>query len=139
MTSKQPRGNTPIAMGDGGTFTEGERLIQADVPVETLLGVANGVVTGALVSTAISAAATMAQQGPESLLQNTMRNVFGNHRAFVLAGTAVVAAISGLLRFSRARKHNEWSENHYNFLRDQTRSHVERSQPADKSSEELQR
>lgn len=104
--------------GGDGTFTVGDRLKQADVPVETVMGVANGAITGAVLSTAISAAVTAGREGTQGLFANTMRNATGSHMAAVLGGTVAFAALTGLSRFSRARKHNEWSDRHYEFLRE---------------------
>jgi hypothetical protein len=103
----------------GFSYVGGERLKQVDTPVETLLGAANGAVSGALVSGAVSLAVTAGKEGTHALLQKGMHNITGNHLLAVLAGTTALAGLGGLVRFSRARKHNEWSEKHYAFLEQQ--------------------
>jgi hypothetical protein len=119
-----------VNAGDG-SFVAGERLKQVDVPVETLLGAANGAVSGAVVSGAISAAVTVAKDGSKNILQNAFRNITGTHLIAVLAGTAAMAALGALVRYSRASKHNEWSERHYAFMEEKSRGPVSHSDRVD--------
>ncbi len=132
MPRQQPAGNFPVVQNDanGGTITMANELKPADVPVETMLGVANGAVTGALLSSAVSGVVTLAKEGRHDLLQNTASNITGSHLVGVICGTAAVAALSGMVRFSRARTHNQWREEHYDFLRGEQQNHAEKIEAA---------
>lgn len=103
------------------TITIAAEMKPVDVPVETLLGVANGAVTGAMFAGGASAAVTVAKEGmrPGATLQNIFRNIIGSHLVGVACGTAAIAALSGIVRFSRARTHNQWREEHYAYLKEQ--------------------
>jgi len=118
MPRKQPQNSNGgmILNADSGTVVAGEQLKQVDTPVETLMGAANGAVSGALVSGAVSAAVTIGKEGHGDLLQKAFRNITGNHLVAVLAGTAAFAVLGGLVRYSRAKMHNQWSEKHYDYL-----------------------
>lgn len=130
MSRKQPQQNSNMILGagDNGTMVSGDRLMKADVPVEAMLGVANGVVTGAIVSAIGSAVITGAKAGTGNLLQNTFTNIVGAHKWGALATAAAIAGLSGLVRFSRARMHNQWSDTHYDFLREKSGGHADRVQ-----------
>jgi hypothetical protein len=107
---------TSVPFGATDAYVDGVALKQSDVPVETMLGAFNGAITGALLSSAVSMGVTAAKHGREELLTNTLRNIGNGHLAGVLAGTASIAAMSALVRYSRASKHNEWVDRHYDFL-----------------------
>lgn len=120
MAHHQPPQAPYVSANAGdGTITIAADLKPVDVPVETLLGVANGAVTGAMFTGAASAAVTVAKEGLShgSTLQNIFRNIIGSHLVGVACGTAAIAALSGVVRFSRARTHNQWREEHYDYLR----------------------
>lgn len=107
---------SPVPIAPSDAYVDGAALRQDDVPVETMLGAFNGAITGGLLSSAVSMGITAAKHGREDLLTNTLRNIGNGHLAGVLAGTASIAAMSALVRYSRASKHNEWVERHYDFL-----------------------
>ena len=117
---QQPSHGPVMTSGDS-TLTIAADLKPVDVPVETLLGVANGAVSGAIYSSLASAAVTVAKEGTSrgTTLQNILRNITQGHLVGVACGTAAVAAISGVVRFSRARTHNQWREEHYAYLKEQ--------------------
>ncbi len=128
--NKMPQGsgkNMFVGGGDSSGFThvEGDLLKQVDVPVETLLGAANGAVTGGIASSIVSALVTLGKGAKEKGV--AFKNITGSHLVPVLAGTAAFAALGGLVRNARARKHNEWSDKHYAFLaQDDAKSHAEK-------------
>ena len=130
---------TPIMFGAGGgqgagsSFVTGERLKEADTPVETLLGALNGTLMGGLISSGVSGLVTMANQpeGMKASSNKILKNITGKHLPAVLAGTAALAAVGGLVRYSRASKHNEWANKHYQFLEHQTALSSPNPQTAD--------
>lgn len=119
MAHARPNGNNGnMVLGGSGdsTVTLGHELKRADTPIETLLGFSNGVITGGIVSSIISAGVTAAREGSANLIQNTARNIIGSHLVGVLVGTTAIATVSAAVRFSRARMHNQWVDEHYQFL-----------------------
>jgi hypothetical protein len=124
------RGNM-IMGGDtsGMAYVDGEMLKEVSVPVETLLGAANGALTGAVISSVVSGAVTLSQKPARGeFLSTAFSNIFkkDKHLIPVLIGASVLTAIGGIVRYSRAQKHNEWSERHYAFLEQQDKGHVEK-------------
>lgn len=119
MATHQQRNpmNQPI-VNNGGTITLANDLVPVDVPVETITGVANGAVSGAIYSSLVSAAVTVGK-GEGTKLQGIMRNITGGHLVGVICGIAAFAGLGGLTRFSKARTHNQWRQEHYDFLRNQ--------------------
>ena len=121
-------GNGRMILGGGESsgisYVGGERLKQLDVPIETLLGGANGAISGAALGAAGSAIVTLANRGKDiagvaeetSALKPMLQNITGKHLLPVLGTAAAFGAMGALIRFSQARRHNEWSERHYNFL-----------------------
>ena len=74
-------------------------------------------------------------------MQRIFKNITGAHLFPVLAGTAAFAALGGLVRYSRAKKHNEWSKEHYAFLEHQTeaKSHADKVDESRAESDERKR
>lgn len=131
-------GGNPMLMGgdnSGYSYVSGEHLKQVSVPVETLIGTANAALSGAVISSGISAAITAGSEFSKgSAAREIPRQIFakltGTHLLGVLAGTGAIAMLGGLIRYSRAAKHNEWSDKYYELLsQEQTSqgaSHAER-------------
>lgn len=139
MSRNQPSNtgsNVIVGAGGEGTYVSGEMLKQVDTPVETLLGGANGALSGAVIAAGFSALATYLYEDSKHGIGKTMlKNVTGSHKWPVIAFTTAVASLGALVRFSRARNHNEWSDRHYSFLEQQQKSHAERVEATSKSDE----
>lgn len=115
-----PTQNGNMLIGSGGdsaiSHVDGMQLKQVDVPVETVLGVASGALHGGILGALGSAVVTIGKEGSYDILENTSRNLTKSHLLPVLAVTTAMGVMGGLVRWSRARKHNEWSEQHYQFM-----------------------
>ena len=115
-----PQGPGMIMGGGDGSYVSAEKLKQVDTPVETLVGVVNGVVTGGALSAGVSALVTAGGgQEPKELVKAITKNITHAHAWPIIGFTAIMGAMSGLVRFSRARMHNQWSDRHYDFLAQQ--------------------
>jgi|CXWL01.1.fsa_nt_gi hypothetical protein len=102
--------------GDGaGVQVMGEQLREVDAPIEALVGAANGMIHGAGLGAAASAAITFAESGELSGRQ-IINNLKSAHLGPIIGAALAFSAISGFVRYSRASKHNEWSQKHYDFL-----------------------
>ncbi len=112
-------GNRMIVGGGEGTFVDGADLKPVDASVETLVGFANGAFNGAVVSAAISALFSLKDGGKNSLMENWGKNLSGSHLTPVLIGTALSGVVGAVIRNSRARMHNQWRNEHYQFLEHQ--------------------
>lgn len=111
--------NSGMLLGGGEgaiSHVEGMQLKQVDVPVETLLGFANGAVKGAMLGGVVSVFASIAQSEGGLWMKQAMGNLTGRHLLPVLACTTALGGLGALVRYSRAAKHNEWSEKHYNYM-----------------------
>jgi hypothetical protein len=58
-------------------------------------------------------------EGKEGFLKTAAKNWTGKHGLAILGATTALGAIGGIVRYSRAVKHNEWSDRHYAFLEQQ--------------------
>ncbi len=119
-------GNVIMGGGDssGMAYVDAEMLKQVDVPVETLLGATNGAITGGILSAVVSGAVSFGKSkgGKGTFLKEAVKDITtakGGHLIPVLIGTSVLTALGGIVRCSRAKKHNEWSDRHYAFLTQQ--------------------
>ena len=102
--------------GDGaGVQVMGEQLREVDAPIEALVGASNGFVHGAGLGAAVSAALTFAEHG-HITGKNIIDKIKSDHLAPIVGAALAFSAISGFVRYSRASKHNEWSQKHYDFL-----------------------
>ncbi|MEK6747319.1 MAG: hypothetical protein ABL867_01335 [Rickettsiales bacterium] len=103
--------------GDGGVHVMGEQLREVDVPVETLVGASNGLIHGAGIGAAVSAAITFVETPhEENVGKNIIDKMKSSHLAPIVGAALAFSAISGFIRYSRASKQNEWSRKHYDFL-----------------------
>jgi len=144
MQRKTPapqQGGSNVVMGGGENagfaYVSGEQLKQVDTPVETLLGAANGAVTGAVVGGIGSALVTAANYGKDK--QAIVKNLTGKHMLPILGASTAMAGLGALVRYSRATKHNEWSERHYNFMEQgQGNNEMGTPEPQGKYSEKVQ-
>ncbi len=113
-----PSGGSNVVMGGGDNagfaYVSGEQLKQVDTPVETVLGAANGALMGAIVASVGSALVTAADHGKDK--QAILKNLKGKHLLPILGASTAMAGFGALVRNSRAAKHNEWSERHYEFM-----------------------
>lgn len=122
-----PRGNIPVQggnnmiMGGGdGSYVSGEMLKQVSTPVETLLGFANGALSGLVISGAASGLLSFAQsENKTGFLKSAAKNWTGAHKWPIIGATVALGALGAVVRHSRADKHNEWSDKHYAFLEQQ--------------------
>lgn len=112
---QQLGGGSIMMGGDGGVHVMGEQLREVDAPIEALVGAGNGFIHGAGLGAAVSAAVTFAESGELSGRQ-IINNIKSTHLGGVLGAALAFSAISGFVRYSRAAKHNEWSQKHYDFL-----------------------
>ena len=112
------QGNMMIGGGES-SFVSAEMLKQVSVPVEAMLGAVNGAISGAVVAGAVSAVVSFAHAAPgERFLKQAASNLVKSDKHLwpVLAGTTALATLGGIVRYSRAVKHNEWSVGHYAHL-----------------------
>jgi len=116
----QGGGNNMIMGGGDGSYVSGEMLKQVDTPIESLLGAANGALSGLVVSGAISGLVSFSKaEGKSGLLSSVAKNWTGSHKWPIIGATVALGALGGVVRYSRAVKHNEWSDKHYAFLEQQ--------------------
>ncbi len=121
-SAQQPNAGGMVFGGDGaGVHVMGEQLREVDTPIEALVGAANGIVHGAGIGAAVSAALTWADtaHGEQVSGKQILNNIRSNHLGGIIGAALAFSAISGFVRYSRASKHNEWSQKHYDFLREQ--------------------
>lgn len=120
-TAAPQSSNGNMIFGSGDTsYVSAEMLKKVDTGVETLLGIANGVLSGAIISIVASTALTAAHmEGGQRLLKEAAKNWTGKHGLGVLLGTTALGTLGGIVRHSRAVKHNEWSERHYAHMEQQ--------------------
>jgi hypothetical protein len=116
-----PNGRTGMIFGGGdGSYVSADMLKEVSIPTETLLGAANGALSGLVISGVVSAAISAGQHGAKTgMFQAVAKNWTGKHMLGIVAGTTALGAIGAIVRHSRAVKHNEWSEKHYAFLENQ--------------------
>jgi hypothetical protein len=128
------QGGSPRMLGgsDSVSYVDGEMLKEVSAPVEALLGAANGAIGGGFVALVGSAAVSALQhsgtalqrQNIASLGQKILENISGSHKFPMIASVAALGALGAVVRFSRAQKHNEWSERHYALLQQEAASHT---------------
>ncbi len=105
--------------GDGsGVMVMGEQLREVNAPVEGIVGAAHSAVQGLLLSMIGSAAVTASKSSGRTSIPMIMEGA-RTHLGVILGVTAAASAIGGFVRYTRAAKHNEWSQKHYDFLREQ--------------------
>lgn len=133
MFRKQPEQQASNVMfgGDGaaGVHVMGEQLREVDAPIEGMVGAGRGAINGAVVGGAVSAAVTMATSEGKTTFKEIMNKITSTHLGGVLGAVAAGAAISGFIRYSRAKKHNEWSQKHYDFMNQQAATTTTTEQP----------
>ena len=145
----QQQSGQGVLMGGGDNsgfaYVSGEQLRQVDTPIESLLGAASGAFVGSIGSSVLSAVVTMIDDGKniESIAKNAsagsiineapsaLRNITGKHLPYVLAGATAMAGLGAAVRYSRASKHNEWSNRHYSFLENKEQPAMDTSNGSD--------
>lgn len=117
----QPMTQEPrmIVGGTEGTFVDGAQLKPVDTLVETLIGFANGAVNGAVVGAAVSGLLSMKDAQHGGRMAAWGNNLAGKHLLGLLAATTALGVIGAIVRNSRARMHNQWRNEHYQFLEHQ--------------------
>lgn len=105
--------------GDGsGVMVMGEQLREVNAPVEGIVGAGHSAVQGLILSMIGSAAVTASKSSGRTSIPMIMEGA-RTHMGVILGATAAASAIGGFVRYARAAKHNEWSQKHYDFLREQ--------------------
>lgn len=119
-TQQQPQpGNMVVSDSGMGVHVMGEQLREVDAPIEGLVGAGRGAVNGAVLGVAASLARTYAATASTKDVFDkklAINNITSTHVGMIMGITAAFAALSGFIRYSRAAKHNEWSQKHYDFL-----------------------
>jgi hypothetical protein len=115
---QQPQnGNMVVSDSGMGVHVMGEQLREVNAPIEGLVGAGRGAVNGAVLGVAASLARTYAASEGQGLNKKiAINNITSTHVGMIMGITAAFAALSGFIRYSRAAKHNEWSQKHYDFL-----------------------
>ena len=104
-----------------------------DPSSEALLGVANGVVVGALGAPLGSAAWTVVKNGRESSFPLVFKNISDTHLGAIIGSALGLALINGLVRHAHAGTYNEWADQHNRQV--QAASHTEKLESARSSPE----
>ena len=116
--NNQPGTNFAFGGYGSGVLVMGEQLREVNAPVEGMQGAVQGLVNGLTLGVAGSAAVTFANSDKFELKQ-VFANAKSNHLGAILGAAAAMSALGAFFRYSNAEKHNEWSQKHYEFLREQ--------------------
>ncbi|GEM_PF-3910127 len=118
--SETPTGGMFFGSDGAGVQVMGEQLREVDAPIEGLVGAAASGVSSAVIAGIGSSIVTIAHMPEEQeLTSRALISGLKNHTAGIIATILAGATIGGLVRYSRAAKHNEWSQKHYDFMHDQ--------------------
>lgn len=112
-----------LMVGGGGdaSYVSADKLKQVNAPMQGLMGLLNGGISGLALSAGVSALATYGNLAAgQGLIKSTIQNIKGSHMLPVLATTTAIGLLGAAYRYTSASDHNKWSEDHYSFLEQQT-------------------
>jgi hypothetical protein len=124
IQNQGPQGGNGFFLGGndspGFVHLGGEMLKHVDTPVEAMLGAVNGALSGAVIASGVSALVSIAGHGSQhgaggKILENMITK---KHLLPMLVGTTALATIGGIVRYSRAKNHNEWAERTFETVLD---------------------
>lgn len=128
-----PQNQSSFFMGGGGggnnSYLDASQLKELDVPMETVIGGANGAIQGLLMSAIASAAISAITNKPGQKPGTTIvGNLKGGHLIPVAMGTVVFTALGAYVRNTKARLHNKWAEQQTSIMEQETKAFTAREQ-----------
>lgn len=133
VTSRNvPPQNQNVLMGGGGggnnSYLDATQLKELDVPMETVIGGANGAIKGAMLSGAASVVFSALTKGAgERGGDAIMRNLKGPHQIPIAIAVVAFTTLGAYVRNTKARLHNKWADQQTAIMEQETKSFAEKA------------